>query len=105
MAHKLENVLSYVPQKQQPTVEPELKALFYQADRAKADQAGAAFVTKFEASYPTAVACLKRDLEACLTFCGYPAGHLRAIRTNNVIERLFGEIKRRSKKMGGGVSE
>jgi len=37
--HKLENVLSYVPQKQREQIEPELKALFYQQSRQEADQA------------------------------------------------------------------
>jgi transposase-like protein len=30
VVHKMENVLSYVPQKQREQIEPELKALFYQ---------------------------------------------------------------------------
>ncbi len=97
--HKMENVLSYVPHKQREQVEPELKALFYQKNRQEADQAIAAFVEKYERIYPTAVACLRRDLEACLTFYAFPKEHWKTIRTNNIIERLFGEVKRRSHKM------
>jgi transposase-like protein len=98
--HKLENVLSYIPAKQREVIEPELKAIFYQDDRARAEQAVAAFCAKFATSYPTAVACLQRDLEACLTFYQFPPEHWRVIRTTNVIERLFNEVKRRSHKMG-----
>ncbi|GAC1668950.1 MAG: IS256 family transposase [Ktedonobacteraceae bacterium] len=97
--HKMENVLSYVPQKQREQVEPELKALFYQKNRQEADQAVAAFIEKYQRIYPTAVACLQRDLDACLTFYSFPKEHWKTIRTNNVIERLFGEVKRRSHKM------
>lgn len=97
--HKLENVLSYVPHKQREQVEPELKALFYQKNRQEADQAIAAFVEKYHPIYPTAIACLHRDLEACLTFYSFPKEHWKTIRTNNIIERLFGEVKRRSHKM------
>ena len=97
--HKMENVLSYVPHKQREQVEPELKALFYQKDRQAADQAIAAFVEKYGRIYPTAIACLQRDLEACLTFYAFPKEHWKTIRTNNIIERLFGEVKRRSHKM------
>ena len=97
--HKLENVLSYVPEKQREQVEPELKAIFYQASREEADQAAAAFVEKFTPSYPSAVACLKRDLEACLTFYAFPKAHWKTIRTTNVVERVFDEVKRRSHKM------
>jgi len=48
---------------------------------------------------PTATQCLQRDLEACLTFYASPKEHWKTIRTNNVIERLFGAVKRRSHKM------
>lgn len=97
--HKMENVLSYVPKKQQEAVEPELKAIFYQGSREKADQEVAAFCAKYATIYPSAVACLQRDLEACLTFYAFPKKHWRTIRTTNVIERLFLEVKKRSKKM------
>ena len=98
--HKMDNVLSYIPKKQQEQVKPELKAIFYQANREKADQEVAAFIEKYEPIYPTAIACLNRDLEACLTFYDFPKAHWKTIRTTNVIERLFLEVKRRSKKMG-----
>jgi putative transposase len=97
--HKLENVLSYIPNAQQDQVEPELKAIFYQSSREKADQAWAAFCEKYERIYPTAVACLKRDGEACLAFYAFPATHWKTIRTTNIIERLFEEVKKRSHKM------
>jgi putative transposase len=97
--HKMENVLGYVPKAQQETIKPELKAIFYQDSREKADQEVAAFIEKYSAAYPTAVECLKRDLEACLTFYAFPAAHWKTIRTTNVIERLFGEVKKRSHKM------
>lgn len=99
VVHKMDNVLDYVPSKQREQVEPELKALFYQKDRQAADQAVAAFIEKYQKIYPSAIECLQRDLEACLTFYAYPKEHWKTIRTTNVIERLFGEVKRRSHKM------
>jgi putative transposase len=98
--HKIANVLSYIPKGQQELVEPELKAIFYQDSRAAAEQAAAAFCAKYERQYPTAVECLRRDLAACLVFYEYPRSHWKAIRTTNIIERLFEEVKRRSHKMG-----
>ncbi len=73
--YKMENVLSYIPQKQRKQVEPELKAVFYQKSRQDADQAVAAFVQKYQRVYPTAIECLQRDLEACLTFYSLPKEH------------------------------
>ncbi len=71
----MDNVLGYIPEKQQDQVQPELKAIFYQTSREKADQELAAFTAKYEKIYPTAVECLQRDLEACLTFYSFPEKH------------------------------
>ena len=97
--HKLTNVLSYVPKTHQAAVEPELKAIFYQTSRAKAEQLWSAFCEKYASIYPSAIECLKRDGEACLTFYDFPPTHWKTIRTTNVIERLFEEVKKRSHKM------
>jgi len=73
--HKLDNVLGYIPDKQRDQVEPELKAIFYQDNRDKAEQAWTAFCEKYTAFYPTAVDCLNRDKDACLTFYAFPKAH------------------------------
>lgn len=99
MKHKMENILAYVPKKQQDQVRLELKAIFYQDNRQQADQVADRFIEKYATIYPSAIACLKRDWEACLTFYSFPDEHWKFIRTNNVIERMFGEVKKRSKKM------
>ena len=97
--HEMENVLGYVPEKQRDAVEPELKAIFYQDDRVHAEQAFAAFCAKYEKTYGTAVECLQRDQAVLLTFYDFPRAHWKTIRTTNVIERLFEEVKKRSHKM------
>jgi putative transposase len=99
MKHKMDNILGYVPKTQQESVRTELKAIFYQESQAKADQLTAAFIEKYVPIYPSAIDCLKRDWEACLTFYCFPEKHWKFIRTTNVIERLFGEVKKRSHKM------
>lgn len=97
--HKMKNVLGYVPKQQQALIEPELKAIFYQDSRTQAEQLLAAFCAKYEKIYGTAIECLRRDSDACLTFYDFPRTHWRTIRTTNVIERLFEEVKKRSHKM------
>jgi transposase-like protein len=99
VAHKLQNVLGYIPKAHHVQVEPALKAIFYQQNRTQAEQAFAAFCAQYETIYPSAIACLRRDGEACLTFYDFPQEHWKTIRTNNVCERLFEEIKKRSHKM------
>jgi transposase-like protein len=97
--HKMDNILSYVPERQRETVGQELKAIFYQDTRAQADQLAAAFRLKYAAVYPTALECMTRDWDACLTFYTFPKTHWKTVRTTNVIERLFEEVKKRSHKM------
>jgi transposase-like protein len=43
------------------------------------------------------MACLEHDLDECLSALRLPFVHRRQIRTTNLLERLFGEGKRRSK--------
>jgi putative transposase len=97
--HKMENVLSRIPKRQWEAVKPELRAIFYQESREQAKQEASAFYEKYEKIYSTAVECLKRDLDDCLTFYDFPQHHWKTIRTTNVVERLFLEVKKRSHKM------
>jgi transposase-like protein len=97
--HKVENVLGYIPKQQQEALKPEIQAIFYHDSLQQAQQELVAFCAKHERTYPTAVECLKRDIDACLTFYTFPKEHWRSIRTNNLIERLFSEVKKRSHKM------
>jgi putative transposase len=97
--HKIKNVLGYLPKQHHEKIEPELQAIFYQDSRAHAEQALSAFCIKYQQAYPTAVACLRRDSDACLTFYHFPEAHWKTIRTNNVSERLFEEVKKRYHKM------
>jgi putative transposase len=46
---------------------------------------------------PSAVACLDADFEACIAQLRFPLGHPLAIRTTNLLRRLFGEQRRRTK--------
>lgn len=97
--HKIDNVLGYVPKSHQDALRLELNAIFYHDTLEQAQQELAAFCAKHERTYPNAVACLKRDIDACLAFYTFPKEHWRSIRTNNLIERLFSEVKKRSHKM------
>jgi transposase-like protein len=99
VVHKMEYILSHVPEKQREAVRVELRAIFYQKSRAQADQVAAAFIEKYRTLSPSAISCLERDWEACLTFYSFPELHWKNIRTSNSIERLFEAVKKRSKKM------
>ncbi len=43
------------------------------------------------------MACLEQDLEACLVYLKVPKEHHKSLRTTNLLERTFGEGRRRTK--------
>ena len=45
------------------------------------------------------MACLEQDLEELLAFFNCPRAHWKWLRTTNVIERLFVEVRRRIRTM------
>ncbi len=44
--------------------------------------------------------CLTKGFATATTFCGFPKAHWRRLRITNSLERLHGEIKRRTKAVG-----
>ena len=60
-------------------------------------QAADALREAFAQRYPSAVVCFEDDLDACLQHLQCPAKHRKSISTTNMVERSFGEEKRRSK--------
>lgn len=55
------------------------------------------FKKAWGAKYPSATECLMTDIEACLTYYKYHYQHWKRIRTTNVVERSFKEVKRRTR--------
>ena len=54
-------------------------------------------IARFRARYPSAMECLEKDLEECLTYLLFPNEHQKRIRTTNLLERTFEESRRRTK--------
>lgn len=102
----MENVLAMVPQEAQEEVRGELNPLFYGStslEQAKAHVE--AFRRRYGKVYPTAVACLMRDLDQALTFYLFPVAHWKRIRTAKRLERMNAEIRRRLRVIGRHPSE
>lgn len=97
IAHKLRNIAGKLPQAAMPEVMPQMRAIFYAVNREVAELTAKQIVEKYGDVYPAAINCLQDDLEACLNFLAFPFGHHRFIRTTNLLERSFGEEKRRTK--------
>jgi putative transposase len=97
LAHKIRNLQSKVPEE----VWRELKGAAlaaYQAGSPKlAQMAKEDFISRYEREYPSAAKCFLDDFDACIAHLQVPIAHRRATRTTNMLERLFGEERRRTK--------
>jgi putative transposase len=71
-----------------------------QAAVAEARQRAKRFIAKWTPLYPAAVACVADNLDALTVHLLFPAEHRRRIRHSNLIERTFGETRRRVKVIG-----
>ena len=97
-AHKLRNLENKLKASQRPCLE-EAK-LIYQADNGtQALKEFRNWQKRWRERAPKAVACLAQDIEELLAFFDCPKKHWKRIRTTNVIERLFVEVRRRIRTM------
>ncbi len=100
VAHKMRNVLDRVPKKHQTRVKRDIGPIFHAPDLKQALAAVQTFLEKYGDEFPTACEVLARDITDCLTFYRFPEAHWKRIRTSNVIERLFREVRRRTNVVG-----
>jgi putative transposase len=98
-AHKLRNVANKLPRRDQPYC-TKGAALIYQAEnRRQARKKYLEWVSEWGKRRPEAVRCLEKDLDELLNFLDMPAEHRVKVRTTNVIERAFREVRRRIRPM------
>ena len=97
LAHKLRNLQSKVPEDQWPGFKARATACYQAASPALARILRDDLVATYGGDLPSAVACFEDDFEACIAHLRFPLTHRRATRTTNLLERLFGEERRRTK--------
>jgi putative transposase len=102
--HKTANVLTKLPQSQQPQALKDLQSIWMAATQAEARTAFDAFVKDYAAKYPKASECLAKDRENLLAFYDFPAEHWAHIRTTNPIESTFATVRLRTQKTKGSGS-
>jgi len=101
MVHFYRNVFSVVPKGKVKQVAAMLKAIHAQEDRQAAQEKAAAVAAKLETmKLPAAAELVREGIGETLTYYAFPDKHHRQIRTNNPLERIMREIRRRSRVVG-----
>ncbi len=97
----MRNVLDKVRKANREAVKRGLHAVMNAANIVKERKAARRFADRWQATYATAVACLRNDLDELLTCFRYRTLEERQrARTTNTIECRFREVRRRTRPMG-----
>jgi transposase-like protein len=96
--HLAKNLLDYIPPNvSQKEASSELRGVFNAPNRVEADRLLELMVRKYQAVAPKLAAWLEENVPEGLTVFDFPVEHRRRLRTNNGLERLNREIKRRTR--------
>lgn len=98
-AHKLRNVADVLKKSQQEQCIKEARAIYSARNRREAVQEWREWSRSWRKTAPKAVACIEKDLEELLNFYSCPPVIWKKVRTTNVIERSFREVRRRTRPM------
>ena len=96
--HKTANVLNKVPKSMQPKVKQSIHDIWMAETKDEAEKAFDNALECYDAKYPKAMECLRKDREELLAFYDFPAEHWVHIRTTNPIESTFATVRLRSKR-------
>lgn len=101
VVHFYRNVFSVVPKSKAKKVSQMLKAIHTQESKKASREKAKAVIVELKAmKLPETAKKVETGIEETLTYCDFPSEHWRKIRTNNVIERINHEIRRRTRVVG-----
>lgn len=97
--HKMRNILEHVRKRDYDEVKQGAQAIYRAENRRQAEAAFRAFRRRWQREYGPMVRRLERDLPELLSFFSFPRHLWKKLRTTNVIERCFVEVRRRTRPM------
>jgi transposase-like protein len=101
VVHWYRNIFSHVPSTKVADVARMLKAIHAQEDETAAAGKAREVVAKLRAmKLTTAADLVESDAHETLTYFAFPSNHWRQLRTNNPMERIIREIRRRTRVVG-----
>jgi transposase-like protein len=98
--HFMRNLLTKVPKSAQSFVATMVRTIFAQPDAETVHEQHTRIVAQLEEKFPDASALLDEAGPDVLAFTGFPKEHWRQIWSNNPLERLNREIRRRTDVVG-----
>jgi putative transposase len=98
--HFYRNVLAHVPKRSQLEVSEAMKAVFVQRDEKSAKTKAADVVRQFQTRFAKAMDIFESGIDDALSYLHYPLAHRTRISSNNPLERLNREIRRRTRVVG-----
>jgi transposase-like protein len=105
--HRLRNAVAKVSRADQDAFKADWWEIFDHIEEppggravAEARRRMGVFRVQWERAYPGAVACLVEDFESLTVHLRFPQEHWKRCRHTNLIERTFGETRRRTKVIG-----
>ncbi len=101
MVHWYRNVMSVVPKSKVKEVMAMLKAIHAQEDRQAARDKASLVAEKLDTMrFSQAATIVRGGVDETLSYMTFPREHWIRIRTNNVLERIMREIRRRTRVVG-----
>jgi len=100
VVHFERNVLAHVPASSTEEVAEDLKAIFKVRRQKTARALAEEFVELHGKRFPRAISVFEAGIEDALTYLSYPGSHHAKLRSTNMFERLFKEVKRRTRVVG-----
>ena len=97
--HKMRNIMEKVRKGDYDQVKADAQAIYQAESRKQAQAAFRAFRSRWQKHYGSLVRQLEKDLPELLSFFSFPRHLWRKLRTTNIIERCFVEVRRRTRPM------
>jgi putative transposase len=100
VVHKVRNVLAKLRHRNKKAFAQDMRGIWAARRKREALAAFRALKAKWWVDEERAIRCLEKDLPACLVYLRFPVELHKAIRTTNLVERMFREVRRRTRPMG-----
>ena len=98
--HLMRNILARVAQREKKAFAEKMKQIWVQPDRKSALRTAKIFIAEYRQRFAEAIGMLAEGLEDSLQFYAFPEFDHRKVASTDILERMFREVRRRSRVVG-----